>query len=489
MAHLGESMIIGRRREQKLLEKAYNSSEAELIVVYGRRRIGKTYLVREFFEHKKCQFFHVTGLQNGTLKKQLKKFTEGLSQTFFDNVLLEVPRNWDEAFSLLNKQISKGNDKVVIFLDELPWMATKKSGLLQEIDYYWNHLWSRMPNIILIVCGSSASWLIRKIIYNKGGLYNRVTCQIRLLPFSLSETSEYLKSRKIKLSDKHILSLYLALGGVPYYLRYVEPALTAEQNIQQIIFDKNTPLKNEFTQLFDSLFENSDAYIELVKLIAKKKEGVGRAELASVAKLSVGGGRLSKRLKDLCETGFIEEYVPWNRSVGEYYKLIDEFCLFYLHWVLSQKNKKFTQDHWIDQSQRPSYHAWSGYAFEAVCMKHVDRIIHALKIRASSTGAWRFVPRKKEATGAQIDLIIDRNDNAITLCEIKHTDKPFIIDKQYAEKLRHKIFVFKKRANVDKHIFLVMISANGLARTVYSEEMVDGLITSADLFNKDIEET
>lgn len=475
-------MIIGRRQEQKSLEKAYRSAEAEFIVIYGRRRVGKTYLVREFFKNKKCKFFHATGLQKGTLKKQLKKFTEALSQTFFDNVPIEIPKNWDEAFRLLHNQAAKVTEKMVLFLDELPWMATRRSGLLQEIDYYWNHHWSSMPNVILIVCGSSASWLIQKIIYNKGGLHNRTTCQIRLLPFSLLETSEYLNSRGIKLNNKHILSLYMAFGGVPYYLKYIEPGLTAEQNIQDIMFDKNTPLKDEFSRLFDSLFEYADAYIELVKLIAKKKEGLSRVELKSLTKLSTGGGRLSKRLKDLCVTGFIEEYIPWGRSVGEYYKLIDEFCLFYLHWIASQKNKVFTQHHWIDQSQRPAYYAWSGYAFEAVCMKHIGRIISALKIRASSIGSWRFVPRTKTENGAQIDLIIDRSDNAITLCEIKYTNEKFIIDKQYAEKLMHKRSVFENKANVNKQIFIAIISASGMRKNSYYDEIVDSVVTLEDLF-------
>lgn len=475
-------MIIGRNREQQLLAKAYSATESEFIVIYGRRRIGKTYLIREYFAAQDCQFFHVTGIQDGTIKNQLKKFTEALSQVFFEDTPLEVLADWDAAFNLLHKQIIKYTKKVVIFLDELPWMATKKSGLLQEIDYYWNHHWSKMSNMILIVCGSSASWLIQKIIYNKGGLHNRVTSQIRLLPFSLVETNDYLKSRGIKLNNKHVLSLYMALGGVPYYLRYVEPGLTAEQNIQQVIFDKNTPLKDEFNKLFASLFENADAYIELVKLIGRKREGLGRAELKAIAKLSTSGGRLSKRLTDLCETGFIEEYIPWQRSVGEYYKLVDEFCLFYLYWVDGQKSKKFAKDHWLLQSQRPAYYAWSGYAFEAVCLKHIDWMINALKIKASSTGAWRFVPRKSAENGAQIDLLIDRTDNAMTLCEIKYTEQPFEIDKQYAEKLQYKIDLFKKKTGIAKQIFLVMILAQDLSKTIYSQKMVDGVVTLADLF-------
>lgn len=476
-------MIIGRVEEQMMLNRAYGSNEPEFVVVYGRRRVGKTYLIREFFTTKKCQFFHATGLQKGSLKKQLKKFSDSLSETFFDNTPLDVSENWDDAFGILHKQILKSKGKIVIFLDELPWMATRKSNLLQEIDYYWNHHWSRMPQVILIVCGSSASWLIKKIIYNKGGLHNRVTVQMKLSPFNLSDSRAYLRSRKIKLNEKHILSLYLAFGGIPYYLKYVEPGLTAEQNIQKIIFDANAPLKDEFKKLFDSLFKNADAYLELVKLIAKNKVGISRAEIKSLVKLSATGGGLSKKLKELCETGFIEEYTPWNRNNGEYYKLIDEFSLFFLSWVAGQSNKKFTTDYWINQSQRPSYYAWSGYAFEAVCAKHIEKIINVLKIRTSSTiGSWRYIPRKRIEHGAQIDLIIDRTDNALTVCEMKYTEQPFSVDKEYFGKLQKKIAIFREKTGIKKQIFLVMISANGLKQTIYSEEIVDGVVTLNDLF-------
>jgi len=475
-------MIVGRAKEQEMLGRVYQSQEAEFVVMYGRRRIGKTFLVREFYQNKKCHFLHATGLQKGGLHAQLEKFAEALSKTFFNNAPLRPAESWSEAFRLLHQQIINTKEKVVIFLDELPWMATKKSGLLQEIDYFWNHDWCGIPNVILILCGSSASWLIQKVIYDKGGLHNRVTCQINLSPLTLSETDAYLKNKKIKLNHRHVLSLYMAFGGVPYYLKYVEPGLSAEQNIQEIIFDKESQLRDEFDKLFNSLFKNADAYIELVRLIGKKEEGLSRVELKDVAQLSKDGGRLTKRLKDLCDTGFIEEYIPWDKNIGEYYKLIDEFCLFYLHWVERHKNKKFLPTHWIDQSQRPAFHAWSGYAFEAVCAKHVEQIVHALKVKAMYAGAWRFTPRTKMEDGAQIDLVIDRSDNAMTVCEIKYTNKPFAIDKQYAEKLKHKIAVFKKKTNTKKQIFLSMISANGLEKTIYSEDMVDGVVTLDDLF-------
>jgi len=276
--------------------------------------------------------------------------------------------------------------------------------------------------------------------------------------------------------------LYMALGGIPYYLRYVNPGLSAEENIQRIFFDKGSPLLDEYVKLFESLFESADAYRELVQLIAVKREGVSRSELTSTAQLSQQGGRLSQRLKDLCATGFIEEYIPWEQEVGEYYKVIDEYCLFYIYWV--QDIKKFSGDHWITQSQRPAYYAWSGYAFEAICAKHVDQIISALNIRTSSTyGSWRYVPKKHaKESGAQIDLIIDRVDNAMNLCEIKYTDAPFAIDKQYAQKLKNKIDVFVNKTGINKQIFLTMVSANGLKKNTYSDDIVANTVDLSDLF-------
>jgi len=479
-------MIIGRKVEKESLNKAYLSAEAEFIVVHGRRRVGKTYLIREFYEKKKCLFVHVTGEIKGKMHEQIKRFAESLSKTFFDNAPLQL-NSWEEAFKLLEQQIHKHeNKKIVIFLDELPWLATRRSGLLKIIDYYWNHHWSKLKNIILIVCGSSASWLIKNIIYDKGGLHNRITCEINLKPFNLSETREFLNHRKIKLNNRHILSLYMALGGVPYYLKYVEKGLTAEQNIQKIIFDTNAPLKDEFNKLFRSLFKNSEAYIEIIILLSKTKMGVARPDIDAGAKLSTNGGRLTERLRDLCSAGFVEERISWHKKTGEYYKLVDEFSLFYLYWVKTQKNKKFMKDHWLNQSNTQSYKSWAGFAFECVCMKHINSIIDALNIKSGGiVDSWRFVPKNNTEDGVQIDLLIDRSDNAITICEMKFSNASFSIDKQYAASLQRKIDIFKNKTKTNKQIFLTMVSAEGLKKNSYAEELIDSIVTLDDLY-KDI---
>ena len=478
-------MIIGRKREKKLLDRAYRSSEAQFITVYGRRRVGKTFLIREFFSQKDCIFMHVTGKQNGMLKDQLKAFMRGLSRAFYDGALLETPPNWDNAFLKLTSLVEKSDKKVVLFFDELPWLVTRKSGLMDVITEYWNSVWAGMPKVIFVACGSSASWILKKIIYNKGGLYNRTTLEINLLPFKLWEAREYLESKGVKLSDKHVLSLYMAVGGIPFYLNYVLPDRTAQQTIQELFFDENAPLKNEYRKLFESLFDGADVYEAILEAIAKTKKGIMRGDLDKEVKLISTGSQLTGKLNDLCDAGFIKAYLPWQKSIGKYYKVIDEFCLFYIRWIKGYKGDSFDQDHWIIQSQKPTYHAWAGYAFEAVCSRHIHQIVRSLGITSvNALSSWQYAPRSKKERGAQIDLLIDRTDDAITLCEIKYTDKPFEITKSYAEVLERKMSIFKKQTKTSKQLFLGMVSANGLKKTIYSEEMVSGVVTLKDLYNK-----
>ena len=369
---------------------------------------------------------------------------------------------------------------MVLFFDELQWMNTRRSGLLGTIDYFWNKEWFRLRHVMFIACGSSVSWILKNIIYNTGGLHNRTNVEINLLPFNLAETREFLRSMKVKLNDEHILSLYMALGGIPFYLEQVSTGLTAQQNIQQLFFEKSAPLKNEYYKLFESLFDDADNYKELIEEIAKKREGVSLAQLSDK---KTPGGLLSERLQKLCDAGFLEKYIPWKKKRGAYFKVIDEFCLFYNYWIKNSSSQKFLPDHWLEVNKTPKYRTWSGYAFEAVCSKHILEIVRALKITSGSAiSSWRYHPKNNESRGAQIDLIILRGDNAITLCEIKYTEKPFAIDKSYAAILTNKIKIFRKQTKTDKQLFLSIISANGLKPTIYSDELVSGVATLEDLF-------
>lgn len=422
---------------------------------------------------------------------QLKRFSEGFSATFYANAILQPYTSWREAFHALTEKIKTlpKSKKVVIFLDELPWLATKKSQLLQTLDVFWNSIWSDMPNIKLIVCGSAASWMLEKLINAKGGLHNRLTATIKLKPFTLAETKLFLHSQGIKYNNKQILDIYMVCGGIPYYLAQVKKSLSPVQNINNICFHEDGLLYDEFERLFKSLFDHADISTAIIKEIAKHRDGVMSEVLINRIGAS-SGGTFVKRLNELMAAGFIERFVPYGRKVRDhYYKIVDEYTIFYLTWIESIKLtgvKQSKGNYWKNLSQSPTWNTWAGYAYEAVCYKHIDNIIHALELDAISckVGNWRYIPRKGSSEkGAQIDLIIDRADNTISLCEIKYSVNEFNIDKAIANNIANKVKVFMKHYSTNKHLSVVLITTNGLKKTIWSEDLIDVVIT-IDVFFK-----
>lgn len=484
--------VIGRKQEQELLEHLYSSNKSEFLAVYGRRRIGKTYLIRSFFKRKSCIFFNSTGLHKQPMNVQIKQFTKEIGRAFYSGVELKEKDNWLDTFELLLDAIQRqvlGKKKVVLFFDEFPWMATPKSSLLQALEFYWNQHFSQDHRIKLIICGSAASWIIRNIVNNKGGLHNRLTQTIRLEPMNLGETKKFLNHMNIHLNSKHITQIYMATGGVPYYLSLISKSGSATQIIENMAFTKDSFFLNEFENLYSSLFDNAEAYVELIRIIAKSRYGMSQEEVFSQAETVSKGGSTVSKLRDLENAGFIISFTPFQRQKkGIYYRVIDEYTLFYLKWIESIKQtlliKGMRSGYWQSVQSSPAWHAWAGYSFEAICYKHLNQINETLKLSpASIPSAWRFSPTKgSQDQGAQIDLLFDRNDDSITICEIKYTEEPFGIDKAYAEKLNQKIRVFKKVTGIKKQIFLAMIASSGLKKTMYSEDMVTGVVTLDDLF-------
>ena len=485
--------IISREAEQEILEAIYQSAQPELLAIYGRRRVGKTFLVREHFADKKNSlFFYVTGMKEGPLEEQISNFTEEIGETFlYPGARLETKKNWRDTFRVLTDNIKATTiPKIVLFFDEFPWMVTKNSRLLSTLEYYWNHHWSRDPRIKLIICGSSSGWILKNIINNKGGLYNRVTRSIHLEPFNLQQTKKYLQHKKVKLNYQQISLLYMVLGGIPYYLSKVEPNLSAAQIIEQLAFSKDSFLLAEFNNLYATLFDEGRAHIELAKVIASKHYGIGQEELINQIKHLSSGGRALVWLEELEQAGFIIRFKPFlHHRKGIYYKMIDEYSLFYFHWIESIResllNRGMRKGYWEKIQSCSAWHSWAGYAFEAICYKHIAQISSALNISPTAVPyVWRYIPKKgAKEQGAQIDLLFDRDDDSITLCEIKYTAQPFIIDKAYAEKLTRKIEVFKQVTRTKKQLFLAIISANGIKKTIYSEEIVNKIITLSDLLN------
>lgn len=484
--------LIGREKEIQILEECFNSKQPEFLAIYGRRRVGKTFTIRQFFLKKKdAVFFNATGSKNGPLNEQINHFSEQIGEAFFGGVIPKQGKSWDETFRVLTDATKTvpHNRKIIIFLDEFPWMATKNSRLLQNLDYYWNQHWSKDNRIKLIICGSSASWVLDKIINNKGGLHNRVTQTIHLEPFSLRDAKRFLNKLGVKLNNKQVLQIYMTVGGIPYYLSKVKKGLSAVQNIENMAFSKNSFLLDEFDKLFSSLFDESDAYVDIVRTIASSRYGVRQEELfAKLEKTTKGEGGLSK-LKALEQSDFIMSFKPhFHKKKGIYYKVIDEYTLFYFNWIEPIRETLLShglrKGYWQQSQIKNGWRIWAGYSFEAICYKHLAEVGDALNLSPTAIpNTWRYTPLKGSTEeGAQIDLLFDRDDDAITICEIKNTDKPFAVDKEYANKLMNKVKVFKEKTRTKKQIFIAMISANGIKPTMYSEELISGVVTLEDLF-------
>ncbi len=483
-----EANIIGRKQELKMLKEVWSSREAELLAIYGRRRVGKTHLIREFFSSKGT-YFELTGQKDGSLHDQLDNFIKAFSQTFFQAIPLRTPSSWKEAFELVTAQINNipKTQKLTIFFDELPWLATKRSKMLQAFDYFWNHYWSKNSKLVVVVCGSAASWMLEHLINAKGGLHNRLTRIILLKPFNLKDTQEFLRHRGISFQHKQILDLYMVFGGIPYYLKQIRKGKSPAQNINKICFQREGLLYGEFHRLFHSLFDAYNTNLSIVKAIAKSWSGISRIELIRITKI-LSGGSLDKRLEELETAGFIQSYIPYGqKKKGHYYRVIDEYTLFYLRWIEPMKDRGIEggKSYWQTKSSTAQANAWSGYSFENICLKHIDQIQEALGIQsiATETGSWRFVPKKGSLeSGAQIDLLFDRDDDIITLCEIKYSQKAYSLDKGYAKKLIQKIEAFEKQTSTNKQIFLALITISGLKKTIWSEELIHNVVTLNSLF-------
>lgn len=482
--------ILGREPEKRLLRAAVASDRAEFIALYGRRRIGKTFLVRNFVRPLADVWMEVVGQRDASSEVQREHFRESLAAAFgrpFD----PLP-SWDGAFRALVEAIEASDParKVVVFLDELPWLASPRSGVLQALDYWWNARLSRCHNLTLIACGSAAGWMVDKLIAARGGLHNRVTRQIVLRPFTLPETRHFLRAKGSRMGLASVARLYMAVGGVPYYLDHVQPQHSADQAIQDLCFSRDGVLRQEFSRLFRSLFDDGESYEQVVRAVADRRTGVLRSELLESLKVSSGGG-LAKKLQALEDAGFVAQVTPWDhRRRNVAYRIVDPYVFFYLTWMERGPRGLFDQPAWwLAQAHTPACHAWAGFAFETLCLQHAAHVQRALGLGdvAAEVGAWRFVPSRAthRERGAQVDLLFDRADGVITLCEIKHSDEVFTVDKALARELIAKVDVFTSVTRTRKDVQLALITTHGLKRNVWSEDLVVQDVGLEELFGAD----
>lgn len=469
--------LIGRDKEHSRLLAHAKSSKSEFVAVYGRRRVGKTYLIRETFGQDFA--FYFTGLADVDMPTQLTQFHVAL-QTYGQSIGFAPSQagDWFQAFAQLKEYIEHldrhggGTDKKVIFLDELPWMDTPRSKFLSGIEHFWNSWASARKDILLIVCGSAASWMIKNLIKNKGGLHNRITDHIRLHPFTLNETEQMLEQNGLILDRYQTTILYMAFGGIPFYIDRIKKGKSAMQNINDLCFGKDAPFRFEFNMLFASLFNKHERHMTIVKALAAKGKGLSRSEIIAATKMSDGGG-ISRLLDELEESNFIRKYKFFGRRAYTY-QLIDLFSLFYLRFM--QESDMTDELYWTNKVDTPSFYTWAGLAFEKVCLQHVPQIKHALGISGVQTSVSTW-----QSAEAQIDLVIDRKDHVINLCEMKFSIHPFTIDKKYAANLTNKMTTFRAATKTRKSLFLTMVSTYGATNNTYWG-MIQNEITIDALF-------
>lgn len=476
--------IIGRKEEIATLKRACESGRAEFVAVYGRRRVGKTFLINEVL-HDNIAFRH-TGLspydrkRKVTLRDQLQNFHFSLIRHGMEGG--EPPRSWMEAFFSLERFLERQDNgsRQVVFIDELPWMDTQRSGFLTALEAFWNGWGCSRHNLCLVVCGSATSWMLDNIINNKGGLYGRLTHEMHLSPFTLRECEEFFISRGIKMSRYNTAQAYMILGGIPYYLDYFNPSLSLAQNIDALFFSRQPKLGDEFERLFNSVFDKPQVCMDIVRMLGKRHSGYTRDEIA-VSTKSNPNGDFTKIIKALVASGFILPYSPFGTSEREplRYKLADPFCWFWLHF----KEHRYIgeADYWMNHLKESEISSWRGIAFEEVCMQHIAQIKRALQIGGVSTRESSYVLHGDEDNdGMQIDLIIDRADDVVNVCEMKYCKGEFIVTKSYAEKIARRIEALEKLFP-SKTFHPTIISAASVKRNEHSDAFLSQL-TIDDLF-------
>ena len=469
--------MIGRTEEIALLKEQAEADRSRLVVVYGRRRVGKTFLVREAFGYR-FTFTH-TGIERTTLAGQLAQFHQSLVMHGYEDC--PMPSNWIEAFGLLKRLILKSPDgRKILFIDELPWMDTPKSQFLPAFENFWNGWCSARTDILLIVCGSATSWIVKKVLRNKGGLFNRANRTIFLQPFTLKQCEEYAKEAGLSMGRREIVEAYMIFGGLPYYWSLLDRRYSLAQNVDRLCFTSVGELILEFRRLYDSVFRVSEPYVRIVTALATRKIGMTREDM--VVALGVENcGKLTNCLQDLELSGFIRRYHPFGkRRRGTVYQLIDNFTLFYFRFMCDSANSH--DGFWLSSVDSGERHVWEGLAFERVCLWHEQQIKEALRIGGvrTNTASWRS---EKKSGGAQADLVLERRDGVINLCEMKFTSAPFAIGASYEKDLRNKVSLFKEETETRSSVHLTMVTVDGIRRNEYAG-IVQSEVKLDDLFEE-----
>ena len=474
-----QNMLLGREIEQGKLLQLLEKEESQFCVVYGRRRVGKTYLIRETFAGRFT--FQHTGLANAPKSDQLREFKESLRAAGMR--VTKAPKTWYEAFGMLQEHLAQlPSGKKVLFIDELSWLDTPKSNFISALEHFWNG-WATAreeKDIVLVVCGSATSWLMNKVIRNHVGLHNRLTMKLFLQPFTLYECKQYAEHLKLELSDRDLLELYMIMGGIPYYWGFLRRGKSLAQNIDQLFFSADAPLMDEYDALYASLFKNAAPHMTIIASLSTKKAGMRRKELLQTTRLS-DNSVFDRALEELEQCNFIRKYYAFGKKEKEaLYQLMDNFTLFHFRFIAENRHRD--EHYWSHTIETPRHAAWAGLAFERVCLWHLPQMLQALGIHGVVTSAHSWQTGETEAhPGVQIDLLIDRNDNIINLCEMKYENTAYCISKEESLKMRTRKEVFKSVTKTKKAVHLTMVTTYGTQHNAYWND-IQSEITMEDLF-------
>ena len=470
--------IIGRRREIKELEQCEKSNKSELVCVYGRRRVGKTFLVEQTFAGSLA--FRATGVEGGNTKQQLKAFYQRLKE--HGDEINTIPKDWFEAFSRLDRVLSGDetvrsfHGKKIVFLDEFPWFATPRSDFLMAFGEFWNRRGTESGDYLFIICGSATSWIIKNVLNNTGSLYHRVTCQIFLAPFTLRETEMFFMDRDFDWTRNQIMESQMIFGGLPFFLELLNRNESLGQNVDRLLFGSRALLRGESNRLLEATLSKSPVYGEILELLSHHRYGVMRSHCQE--QLDIPDGTFSRAVEDLLKCGYIIEYKrKYEKRKPAYIQLVDPFLIFHYNFLSPKSSVTSYSDL---RSKEGAFSNWRGTAFEILCIKHIDQIKTALGISGVKSECYPWISLRKEG-GAQIDLVIEREDRVTDLCEMKCTDSTFMMTKEYEAKLINKRNVFREETGTKQALLIVLISAEG-ASGVSHMEYISEVVTLDDLF-------
>ena len=470
--------FVARKEELLTLKTEFSKKESSFIAIYGRRRIGKTELINHFLSQQDGVLFSVTGAYDVGLKAHLANFSNKLALVF--GCTEEKFTSWDKAFwalqnELRNSQLPEGG-KISIFIDELPWLAEMKdNGFKGALSLFWNDFASKRDDIFLVVCGSATAWIIRHIIDDYGSLSNRITTQIHLDVFTLSESKIFLEQQGHKgLSHKTVVDYYMVLGGVAHYLTLLNKDLSFVQNINRLFFAKNGILRTEYNRLFRSLFKNHQVHEKIVDSLSIGWSGQSLAELGKRKGLTKGAA-LSNALKELEASNLlVKRYRYGQKKRDVLYSIRDPFIYFYNKWIKSVSQLDFISNpnYFLAVYKSQSYKSWCGFAFENIAHQHILAIKKALGIAGVITKNHYWRANNTVSKGAQIDILLERADDVINIIECKYHNTPFTINKRYAAELENKETIFIENTGFNGSVQIVMLSSAGLKENAYSQSIL-----------------